>query len=328
MKMSSQKPEVRNQKSDARYKKKLIAYFFISCLLPLASQSFAETREFTLTVTEGTIELNGTKFMVWKYNDMFPGPEIRVKEGDTVRVKLRNKSGAKHGLFFHGLYVNPRTSRQEEEIVVDPGYEYTYGEFVAKPAGTHLYHCSWNMAEHLSRGLYGAFIVEAKDEPKYDKEFVYIMSDWNSKVEKGEDHHGAGDPRSILGNDITSINDRAVTGDNPIVMDIKKGEKVRMRFANIGELPHTLRLKDGFTVTHEDGYRIAEPKSQDSLTIYPGKRYDIVITASKPGRFPFYHTITFPPSFTEHESHETSHAQAKEQKKEYIILVMEVGGGK
>ncbi|MEK6681632.1 MAG: multicopper oxidase domain-containing protein [Nitrospirota bacterium] len=64
---------------------------------------FAETREFIFTVTDGEIELNGTRFMVWKYNDMFPGPEIRVKEGDIVKIKLRNMSGAKHGLFFHGL---------------------------------------------------------------------------------------------------------------------------------------------------------------------------------------------------------------------------------
>ena len=35
---------------------------------------FAETREFIFTVTDGEIELNGTRFMVWKYNDMFPGP--------------------------------------------------------------------------------------------------------------------------------------------------------------------------------------------------------------------------------------------------------------
>ena len=174
---------------------------------------FAETREFIFTVTDGEIELNGTRFMVWKYNDMFPGPEIRVKEGDIVKIKLRNMSSAKHGLFFHGLHVNPRVNLQEQEIFVDPGYEYTYGEFVAGPPGTHLYHCYWNMAEHLSRGLYGAFIVEAKDEPKFDKEFVYILSDWNSKSEKGDDTHGVGHPRAILDNDITTINDRAVTGN-------------------------------------------------------------------------------------------------------------------
>ncbi len=259
----------------------------------------AGTKEFTLTVTEEKIELNGTEFMVWAYNGTFPGPEIRVKEGDKVRVKLMNKSSAKHGLFFHGLHVSPRVALQEQEIFVDPGYEYTYGEFIAKPAGTHLYHCGWNMAEHLGRGMYGAFIVEAADEPKFDKEFVYILSDWNSKSAKGEGHHETGHPRTMLDNDITTINERAVTGDNPIIMDAMSGERIRIRLANIGQLPHTLSFSEGFIITHEDGYPISEPKKEDSLTIYPGKRYDIVINAGQPGKRLFYHAINMPPGARE-----------------------------
>ena len=271
----------------------------------------AEIKEFILTVREGEINLGGNKAMVWTYNGTVPGPEIRVREGDTVKIKLVNESGAKHGLFFHGLSVNPRVALQEQEIVVDPGYEYTYGEFIAKPAGTHLYHCSWNMAEHLSRGLYGAFIVEAKDEQKFDKEFVYILSDWSSKVSKGEEHYGAGHPRTMLDNDITTINERVITGDNPIIMDSREGEKIRIRLANIGHLPHTLRFPGGFLITHEDGYIISVTQERESLTIYPGKRYDIVITATKPGRWPFYHSIVMPGGLEERlmevESPEKSH---------------------
>lgn len=287
----------------------------------------AKIKEFTLTVREGEINLDGNKSMVWTYNGTVPGPEIRVKEGDTVKVKLVNESGAKHGLFFHGLSVNPRVALQEQEIFVDPGYEYTYGEFIAKPAGTHLYHCSWNMAEHLSRGLYGAFIVEAKNEQKFDKEFVYILSDWSSKVSKGEDHYGAGHPRMMLDNDITTINERVITGDNPIIMDTKEGEKIRIRLANIGHLPHTLRFPGGFLVTHEDGYIISVTQEQESLTIYPGKRYDIVITAAKPGRWPFYHSIIMPGGMEERLSEVESPEKTHELVKEVPILVMNVTGG-
>jgi FtsP/CotA-like multicopper oxidase with cupredoxin domain len=312
-------------------------------------QVSAETKEFVLTVTDGEIELNGAKFMVWKFNDKLPGPEIRVKEGDTVKIKLKNMSGAKHGLFFHGLKVNARVALQEQEIFVDPGYEYTYGEFVAGPPGTHLYHCSYNMAEHLSRGLFGAFIVEAKDESKFDKEFVYILSDWNSKSEKGADHLGAGHPRAMMDNDITAINDRAVTGNNPLVMEAKEGERVRIRLANLGQLPHKLRLAEGFIVTHEDGYRISEPKTQDFLTIYPGKRYDIGITAKKSGREVFYHSIEMPLGIKEklmetenvqkvsaEHKHDDSHGHSKDTHKEnktgvvkeVPIIVLEVRGDK
>lgn len=295
-------------------------------LLPL-NYVLAETREFTLTVTEGTIDLNGTKFVVWTFNGTVPGPEIRVREGDTVRIRLRNQSGAKHGLFFHGLHVPPRVALQEE-VPVDPGYEYAY-EFIAKPSGTHLYHCSWNMAEHLSRGLYGLFIVETADEPKYDQEFVYILSDWNSKAAKGEGHHEMGHPRTMMDYDITTMNGRAVTGDHPVTMDVREGKRVKVRLANIGHLPHTVTFPEGFTITHEDGYPIFEPRKASSITLYPGKRHDIAIILDRPGKFPFYHRVTLPPSFTEREFYQEGHDQhdpvdAHKLTRGDVILILDV----
>lgn len=295
-------------------------------LLPF-SNALAETREITLTVTEGAIVLNGTKFMAWTYNGTVPGPEIRVREGDTVKIRLRNQSGAKHGLFFHGLHLPPRVALQEE-VPVDPDHEYTY-EFIARPAGTHLYHCSWNMAEHISRGLYGVFIVEAANEQKFDREFVYVLSDWNSKDLKGEGHHETGHPQTMMDNDITTINDKAVAGDHPIIMDVKEGQRVKIRLANIGHLPHTVRFSEGFTLTHEDGYPIFQPRKESSMTLYPGKRYDIAIAPTGSGKFPFYHSVTFPPSFTERQSHQEgpnkhNHEEPHQLTKEDVILILEV----
>lgn len=264
-----------------------------------------EVKEFTFVVREGTLELDGTQFAVWTYNGSVPGPEIRVREGDTVRVKLQNKSGAKHGMFFHGLHVPPKVAMQEE-VAVEPGYEYIY-EFEAKPSGTHLYHCSYNMAEHLDRGLYGVFIVEGKDDEKFDKEFVYIIDDWNSKAAKGESHHGMGHPRDIKDYDITTINGKSIT-HSPVVMDAKVGERIRIRLANIGSLPHALRLPKGFTVTHEDSYPLPEPKKENSLTLLGGQRYDIVITAEKKGKLSFYNSINYPPSLSQKLA-ELSHSE-------------------
>lgn len=311
--------------NNARYFFSILTFAIFNFQFAILSSAFAETREFTLTVTDGEIELNGVRFTVWRYNGMFPGPEIRVKEGDRVKVKLRNMSGAKHGLFFHGLHVGPKVSLQEQMVFVDPGYEYTYGEFIATPAGTHLYHCSWNMAEHLSRGMYGAFIVEGRDEPGFDKEFVYILSDWNSKAAKGEGHHEMGHPRTIMDYDITTINNQVV-GDNPIIIDVKMGERVRIRMANIGFLPHKISFPEGFIVTHEDGYPISEPKRQDSLTIYPGKRHDMVITLDRPGQWPFYHSVNISSSFTESlQNGHKGHDYSKPIKGD-VILILDVKG--
>ena len=322
-----------------------------------------DVKEFTFVVAEGNIELNGTKFSVWTYNGTVPGPEIRVKEGDIVRVKLQNKSGAKHGMFFHGLHVPPKVAMQED-VPVEPGYEYTY-EFEAKPSGTHLYHCSYNMAEHLDRGMYGAFIVEEKTSPDPStgwvprpplrpppsppleggekgeveggegggyKEFVYIIDDWNSKAAKGESHHGMGHPRDMMNYDITTINGKSIT-NSPAVMDVKAGEKIKIRLANIGSLPHALRLAEGFTITHMDSYPLPEPRKEDSLTLLGGQRYDIVITPDKKGKLFFYHSINFPPTFEQkmaelyhshHESDESERGHEEESIKEDVAIVMEV----
>ncbi len=260
---------------------------FLSLVVP--SLSGAEVKEITLTATEGEMDLKGVKFKIWTYNDRFPGPVIRVKEGDDVRIKLRNKSGARHGMFFHGLRIDNRLALQEQ-VPVDPGYEYVY-EFKAGPAGTHMYHCSMNMAEHLSRGMFGLFIVEAKEEKRFDREFEYVISDWSSRADSSG--HGLGHPASIMDNDITAINDRAVTGDNPHVMDARDGERVRVRIANMGHLPHKLRFGKGFLVTHEDGYPISEPMAREALTIHPGKSNDISIVAGA-GKWTFYHSVDMP----------------------------------
>lgn len=317
----------------------LVFIAFLSCL-GLAAPLHAEVREFTLTVTEGTVDLKGARVPIWTYNGAFPGPEIRVKEGDTVRIKLKNLSGANHGLFFHGLRVGNRIALQEQ-VPVEPGYEYVY-EFSAEPAGTHLYHCAYNMAEHLSRGMYGPFIVEAKDEKKYDKEFVYIISDWNVSDVSGKTMHEAGHPRNTMDSDVTTINDKVVAGDDPLVFEAGVGETVRLRIGNIGHLPHRLRLAGGFLLTHEDGYAIAKPESHEALVIPPGKRYDVVIKAKAAGRRQIYHSTEKPKPFSaaieggvseetrhaEHDGHGAGLEKTKkgliEEVKEEVAIVMDV----
>lgn len=102
-----------------------------------------------------------------------------------------------------------------------------------------------------------------------------------------------------MDNDITTINDKAVSGDNPVVMEVREGEKIRLRFANIGFLPHILRFPDGFIVAYEDGYPIPKPKREESLTIYSGKTNDLVITVDKPGKKLFYHSVVMPEGIKE-----------------------------
>ncbi|HKG25279.1 MAG TPA: multicopper oxidase domain-containing protein [Thermomicrobiales bacterium] len=62
-------------------------------LLPVAADDPApQTRAFTLTAEEFDWDLQpGTTVRAWGYNHQVPGPEIRVREGDRVRITLVNE---------------------------------------------------------------------------------------------------------------------------------------------------------------------------------------------------------------------------------------------
>ena len=332
MKIRNQKSEVRTQKSKIRNPRSTIRNLYVVLLLSLfiyPAIASAETREFVLTITDEKVDLDGNEFMVWLYNKKMPGPEIRVTEGDTVRIRLMNKSSAPHALLFHGLKLPPRVAMQEE-IPVNPDYEYVY-EFPATPAGSHYYHCNVNMAEHVSRGMYGAFIVEAKDEKRYDKELVYLFMDWSEKDAKGAGPYQTGHPRTLVDRKITTINNHVIKSNDPIIEKVKVGESVRIRLMNVGFLPHRLRFEDKFIITHNDGYPISDPSKEEmELTVYPGKRHDIVLSPAKSGKMQVYHSVNLPPGAME-KWNEKEHGHkpkprkgARELQKEKLAVVFDV----
>ena len=97
-----------------------------------------------------------------------PRPDVaRVTEGDLVRVRFTNKHTSNHTLHFHGLNVPNEMDGVAyghlNHLEVKPGETHTY-EFVADPAGTHMYHCHVNSPQHIDMGMVGVLIVEPKDK--------------------------------------------------------------------------------------------------------------------------------------------------------------------
>lgn len=111
-----------------------------------------------------------------------PNPEIRVKEGDTVIVRLINNNPLPHTIHLHGGLV-PWEEDGTDYLTQPPvmtGEEHVY-TFENLKAGTYFYHCHVDGAHHLDLGMYGAFIVEER-EPKYsfDREYVVILDEWDN----------------------------------------------------------------------------------------------------------------------------------------------------
>jgi nitrite reductase (NO-forming) len=129
------------------------------------------TEEKPMTVADGFVQ------HVWTFNGKVPGPLIRVKVGDTVRITLKNPatSMAPHSVDFHSSMV----ASNDEMTSINPGEEKLY-EWKALYAGVWMYHCGTAPTlHHIANGMYGMVIVEPKDGlPNVDHEFALVQSEW------------------------------------------------------------------------------------------------------------------------------------------------------
>ncbi len=142
-------------------------------------------REWELVAEDKEIEVApGVKFPAWTYNGRVPGPTIRAREGELLRVRFVNGSAHPHTMHFHGFHSPEMDGVPESgDGMIKPGKSTTY-EFEADPFGLHLYHCHVGpLAEHIARGLYGAYIVDPKQGRPEADEMVMVMNGFNTNFD-------------------------------------------------------------------------------------------------------------------------------------------------
>jgi len=134
-------------------------------------------QEKLMTVSYDAKAKTGFVQAVWTFGGTVPGPVIRVKVGDTVRIHLKNPATNQlaHSIDFHASQV----AWNDEMTSINPGEEKLY-EFKAEYAGVWMYHCGTSPAlHHIANGMYGMLIVEPKAGlPKVDAEFAMVQSEW------------------------------------------------------------------------------------------------------------------------------------------------------
>lgn len=252
----------------------------------LSPKNDAGIWEYRLVVTDQQIRLaNGTMYKVWAYGDRVPGPLLRAREGDRVRVTLVNETASNHTIHFHGVFVSPEMDGVPPwSPPVKPGESFTY-DFVAKPAGTHFYHCHMDTNEHMNRGMSGAFVVAPRiPEPQVEKDLVLIIGEWNSKY--AQDGR-PGNPREVHDTDFFTINARSFPETTPVALQI--GETARLRIINVGAQNHSIHLHgQQFLLTHKDGVALADPQLMDTVPISPGERVDLIVFADSIGEWPMH----------------------------------------
>jgi FtsP/CotA-like multicopper oxidase with cupredoxin domain len=223
----------------------------------------------------------GKKVEAWAYNGQVPGPQIRMREGDRVRVVLKNELEQSSSIHFHGV-VLPNDQDGVTYITQDPvkpGDTFTY-EFTAKNPGSHMYHSHHNSAEQVGKGLLGAFIIERRTPravEKADIDYVLILNDG---------YHGF------------TINGKSFPATEPITA--KLGQKVRIRFMNEGMMIHPMHLHGmPMKVIDKDGWPQPQPWLCDTLNVAPGERWDVIVDCDHPGTWAF-HCHILPHAESEH----------------------------
>jgi FtsP/CotA-like multicopper oxidase with cupredoxin domain len=235
-----------------------------------------DTKVFRITCQEIDWETApGQVFPAMAYNGTVPGPEIRVTEGDNVRVIVTNEMTQSTGVHFHGLLI-PNNMDGVPFLTQDPitpGSTFTY-EFRARNPGSHMYHSHHNAAEQVTRGQLGAFIIEPLDttrEPEVTAEYTFILND------------------SAMG---FTINGRSFPYTQPISATL--GDKIRVRYMNEGLMIHPMHLHGiPQMVVAKDGWHLPVPYLVDTLNVAPGERYDVIVDCTEPGVWAFHcHILT------------------------------------
>ena len=221
----------------------------------------------------------------WTYNGTVPGPMIRVTEGDTVRIVLKNELPEPTTIHWHGIAV-PNAMDGIPDVTqkpIQPGETFIY-EFVAKPAGTYMYHSHFEGDFQVSAGLYAPFIIDPKEPvtPQPDVDITLMFSEM--LFENGKTF--AAMPMAGMEPNYFTINGKAFPDTEMI--NVKKGQLVRLRLAGIGQFVHPIHIHGvPFKIVATDGHPVPEAAqlTKDTVLVSPGERYDIEFIATETGQW-------------------------------------------
>lgn len=233
--------------------------------------------------------LPGVTVGAYAYNGVVPGPEIRVTQGERMRVVFRNELPEPTSIHWHGLEI-PNDQDGAAGVTqppIEPGATYTY-EFTAEPAGTFFYHTHVAADRQQPLGLTGSLIVEPPGgRTGYAVERTIMLAEWNVDVRTGETRAAMGQ-MGMFPNFFT-INGKSYPSTETI--DVRVGDRVRLNIVGSGQFIHPMHLHgQPFTIVATDGHPVPEGARlvKDTVLVGPGERYDVEFVARAPGRWLFH----------------------------------------
>lgn len=231
-------------------------------------------------ISAGDIEIEiapGVFFPAWAYNARVPGPTIRCRQDDALRIDFSNFSAHPHTMHFHGFHPAEMDGIEGEyRGAIQPGEHFTY-TFDADPFGCHLYHChALPLRRHIHKGMYGAFIIDPAAGRAPAREFMMVMNAFDTNFDGANELYAV----NTVGHEFMR---------RPI--PVKVGELVRIYLINIIEfdLLNSFHLHANFFDYYDTGTTL-DPTLRlvDTIIQGQGQRGILEFRFRWPGRYMFH----------------------------------------
>ncbi len=268
-----------------------------------------------LTIGDAHFSVGGKTGHACTVNGTVPGPIIRLKEGQQVRLAVTNTLAEDSSIHWHGVLLPFQMDGVPGVSFpgIKPGQTYNY-EFEVKQSGTYWYHSHSGMQEAM--GQYGAIVIDpaGADPVACDREHVIVLSDWSFmdpmeqlrklKAMGGYFNHNKQTLAGLLAGKDQSQADRAMWGrmrmDPTDIADVNgstytylinghgslenwtglfaPGERVRLRIINASAMTNfNVRLPGlPMTVVAADGQHV-QPVETDEFQIAIAETYDVIV---------------------------------------------------
>ena len=240
--------------------------------------------EVALEAREAIVDIAGRPVRLLTYNGLFPGPLIRAREGQRLRVRLINRLAEPTNLHFHGLHVSPEDNHDNVFVSLPPGQSFTYELTVpAGYGGTFWYHPHRHgqLARQLWQGLAGPLVIDPATPQAAlagIEEQVLVIKDISIADGRPEPHLGPDWARGKSGR-LVLVNGQLRPQLRP------RSPLVRLRLINACNARMLLLARaDGrpLQVIAHDGHLLEAPRALDEVLLTPAQRLDLLLAQDGP----------------------------------------------
>jgi FtsP/CotA-like multicopper oxidase with cupredoxin domain len=237
---------------------------------------------------ESVIRFNNAPARAVVYESSYPGPMLRVRGGDRLRIRLTNGIPALTNFHYHGFHVSPSGNSDNVLVHVMPGevYQMQVDIPASHDPGLYWYHPHFHTDTEVQvyGGLAGPIVVEGWIDQ------VPGIAGKIDRVLVAQTTTPGPDGRIQAAFNQTRADPARVRTCNGVVnptFSIRPGETQRLRVLNANADDFMMLKLDGqpMTVIGIDGVPIPAPTPEDQFELAPGGRVELLVRGGRPGRY-------------------------------------------